>query len=148
MVESFAASRWWWTRITPVRGRKQKEHDMSDWWSKKLAPASPPRYGLTVPPQPVQYPVYQQAQQPAQQPVQEERLPTDELTAGEAIRAWKGGDANRIGGDCPGCGSKTGYTKGYKQGKINGASARSHCFECGYNGEFEQADGLNWGVGV
>jgi hypothetical protein len=61
---------------------------------------------------------------------------------------WKGAEANRIGGECPQCGSRSGYTQGYRQSKINGASARSHCFECGYNGEFEQAMASNWGVSV
>lgn len=124
---------------------------MSDWWARKLAPAVPPKYGLTVPqPQPVYYP-QQQTSAPVQAPPPSSvqavvPAPTDEMTAGEAVRRWQGGEANRIGGACPGCGSKSGYTPGYKQGRVSGHSPRPHCFECGYNGEYEQADAASWGV--
>jgi hypothetical protein len=121
---------------------------MSDWWAQKLAPVTQPRHGLTVPqqPQPVYYPqqpVYQQPQQVVQEP---QEAPTAEIHAIDAVKRWKGGDAARMGGSCPECGSVSGYTNGYRSGRVNGAAPRSHCFECGWNGEFNQGDESRWGA--
>jgi hypothetical protein len=126
---------------------------MSDWWSRKLNPQDN-RPGLRVPssyPEPVRH-VQQAPQPPQHQPVQAPPQPQDdpnrEVTMGEAMRTWKGGEAHRKEGhlSCPECGSATGYTQ-YSAGgatTVNGNRPRSHCFECGYNGHFMQGLETSW----
>lgn len=144
----------------------------SDWWQRKAQEIAahttgPQRHGITVPrPQPVQQqpavpqPVYQQQYteqvqhppvQPGRQDVLDPNRPRDaEITMGEAMRLWKGGEAARKEGNlaCPECGSTTGYTmySGAAAGsvKVGGQSPRSHCFECGYNGHFTQGLETSW----
>lgn len=147
----------------------------SDWWQRKAQEitghtAGPQRHGITVQPrqpavqQPsVPQPVYpqqhtqqapQQPQpqpQPGRQQVLDPNRPADaEITMGEAMRLWQGGEAARKEGDlaCPECGSTTGYThySGAAAGsvKVGGQNPRSHCFECGYNGHFSQGLESNW----
>jgi hypothetical protein len=131
---------------------------MSDWWSRKLSPDSG-KAGLRVPyeypqpqqPQPVQHQPQQQVQhQPQPQPQQPAADPQQEITMGEAIRTWSGGEAHRKEGHlaCPACGSATGYTEysaaGHAGSMINGQRPRGHCFECGYNGHFTQGLESSW----
>lgn len=144
----------------------------SDWWQRKAQEiagrtSAPQRHGITVQrPQPVQQqpvapqPVYhqqhtEQIQQPPAQPGRQQvldpnRPPNAEITMGEAMRLWQGGEAARKEGNlaCPECGSQTGYTM-YSGGaagsvRVGGQSPRSHCFECGYNGHFTQGLESNW----
>lgn len=133
---------------------------MSDWWAKKLGqtvPQGPPKYGITLPPQQPVYqqqpvpqapqtaPVYQQGplrvgEQP-QKMLDPEADRNAEVTFGVAMRNWRGGEAHRTSGDCPGCGSKIGYTTNPQTG------ARPHCFECGYRGDYYmQGDPSSWGA--
>lgn len=138
---------------------------MSDWWANKLGTNQRP-HGLTVPAQP---PV-QQAPQPAQQVQQVQQAPVGvpiqqgerqqvldpnreanaEVSMGEAMRLWRGGEAHRMEGNmvCPGCGSTTGYTaysgRGGSAARVNGMAPRPRCYECGYNGSYVQGDQANW----
>ena len=126
------------------------------WWDKKLGNA-PER-------QPFAFTVQAPQQQPqpapvAAQPVQEQqpapvhtkpvldpnRPENAEITMGEAMRLWQGGQANRMEGHlaCPSCGSSTGYTE-YSASLQPGGRPRPHCFECGYNGAYQQGDQANW----
>lgn len=140
----------------------------SSWWANKLAQASgqQPRYGINLPPAQTQpQPVPQPQQQPAPQPVMEgvplqqgerqqvldpSRDVNAEVSMGDAMRLWRGGEAHRTEGNmaCPSCGSRTGYTaySGMSAGaaRVNGQQPRPHCFECGYNGAYIQGSESNW----
>ena len=140
---------------------------MSDWWANKLGTNQCP-HGLTVPaqppvqqaPQPVQQVQQQQEQQaPVGVPIQQgerqqvldpNREANAEVSMGEAMRLWRGGEAHRMEGNmvCPGCGSTTGYTaysgRGGSAARVNGQQPAPHCFECGYNGRFMQGEQSNW----
>ena len=132
---------------------------MSDWWSKKLSgqPTTPQRSAPTPPTSP---PGHIQLRNPAQvqpQPTAHDqrvldpsRAPTDQITMGEALRMWKGGEAHRKEGNltCPECGSiyvfsRTGRGAGTT---VNGATPAPRCYECGWNGLYDQASQSNWGV--
>lgn len=126
---------------------------MNDWWSKKLTgqqptpqrtyqtpPVSPP---MTMPMQAPQQqaPVHQQSGR--QDLLDPSRAPTDNITMGEALRLWQGGEAMRKEGNmtCPDCGSiyvfsRTG--RGHNT-MVNGASPAPRCYECGWNGMYDQA---------
>ena len=91
---------------------------MSDWWSKKLAGEKPtaPRVSPTPPTQPViKFPPMQQPtqQQGRQELLNPDRAPTENITMGEAIRVWKGGEAQRRDGglSCPDCGSNNVFSR-------------------------------------
>ena len=117
---------------------------MSDWWTKKLAGEKPT-------PQPripgIPYTPTQQPQaQPQPRQVTPQDLPKDEhIPMGAAIRMWKGGEAHRKEGDmsCPDCGSKNVFTRS-KNNIINGKAPAPRCFECGWNGLYEQATQISW----
>jgi hypothetical protein len=132
---------------------------MSDWWSKKLTGQQPtPQRTYQTPPTspPVRIPYTQQPQAPVQQQQQDQnvldpsRSPTDQITMGEALRLWKGGEAHRRDGNvtCPDCGSiyvfsRTGRGSGTS---VNGATPAPRCYACGWNGMYDQASQANWGV--
>lgn len=129
---------------------------MSDWWSKKISGESPAPQRSSVPPvtPALRFPVPAQ-----QQPVQPHghdtnvldpnRAPTEQISMGEAIRLWKGGEAHRKEGNmiCPECGSKNVFGRVTRGGNtmINGAAPAPRCFECGWNGKYSQADQSSWG---
>jgi len=140
----------------------------ASWWANKLNTQQPPRYGIQIPPaqpqqvqpQPVQQQQVQQVQPDMsgiplnqgerQQILDPNRDPNAEVSMGEAMRLWRGGEAHRMEGNmaCPDCGSTTGYTaySGRSAGaaRVNGQQPRPHCFECGYNGSFSQGMETNW----
>jgi hypothetical protein len=135
----------------------------ASWWANKLGnqqPQQPQRYGIAIErqqPQPVNQPapVYQQQVAPVvpgerQNVLDPNRAPHEEVSMGEAMRLWRGGEAHRTEGHlaCPACGSATGYTaySGMAAGaaRVNGQQPRPHCFECGYNGSFSQGLESNW----
>jgi hypothetical protein len=133
---------------------------MSDWWSRRLSdpnppqtrevslpPTSPPiRFPAAVTPQHQQQPQFQQT---SQRVLDESRAPTDNLGMGDAIRLWKGGEAHRKEGhlSCPSCGSKNVFTRVGRGGTmINGSSPAPRCFECGWNGMYDQGEQSNWAV--
>lgn len=137
---------------------------MSDWWSKKLAGENPtPQRSYATPPTspPLRIPTPTNTQQNAQRFSQEvnagnqnvldpNRAPTEQITMGEAIRLWKGGEAMRKEGNltCPECGSTNVFSRtGRGAGTmVNGASPAPRCYECGWNGLYDQASQVNWGV--
>jgi len=136
---------------------------MSNFFERKLGqPQQQPR-GIVVPPQQPQVvvppgyqlvPINPQQQQQQQQPVYQPQpidtklkyLEFARLHDGEKIsKYWQGGEATKLEGNlsCPQCGSPTGYTT-YSSTMMHGTRPRPHCFECGYNGLFQQADQANW----
>lgn len=149
---------------------------MSDWWSRKLGNTNvQPQHGtIARPAQPasVPQPVYPQQgtqypantvveQAPEQQynmePGRQEVLDPNrdrnaEVPLGEALRLWKGGEAQRREGglSCPDCGSRTGYTaysgSGAGSVRVGGNAPKPHCFECGYNGDYMQGNPAQWGA--
>lgn len=136
--------------------RTKRKKKMSDWWSRRLSdssprptqrqetvpPVTPPqRFGIKIPP-------VQQQPQPVQQHVLDESRPaTDQLSMGEAIRMWKGGEAARREGSmtCPACGSRNVFSRA-KGTMVNGATPAPRCFECGWNGIYEQGEQSSWAV--
>lgn len=127
---------------------------MSDWWSKKLAGEKPtaPRVSPTPPTQPVikfppmQQPVHQSEER--QEVLNPNRAPTENISMGEAIRLWKGGEAHRRDGGlvCPDCGSKNVFSRTGRgaNSMVNGAQPAPRCFECGWNGLYDQASQASW----
>lgn len=132
---------------------------MSDWWSRRLSdgsprptprpeavpPITPPqRWGIQVP---AQVPPPQQSVPHNQRVLDESRAPTDNISMGEAIRMWKGGEAARREGNmtCPSCGSRNVFSRA-KGTMVNGATPAPRCFECGWNGIYEQGEQSSWAV--
>lgn len=133
---------------------------MSDWWSKKLTgqPIAPQRtYLPTTPPMqmPMPHPAQVQQQQFQQEAVNAKQsvldptqAPTAQIDMSTALRLWKGGEAMRKEGNmtCPDCGSGNVFSRsGRGSGTtINGASPAPRCYECGWNGMYDQASQGNW----
>lgn len=136
---------------------------MSEWWSRQLSnpqqrtaprqenysspPVTPPvRFGS------VQIPTQHQAPvQPGHQKVLDEnRAPNENISMGDAIRLWKGGEAARKQGDmsCPECGSQNIFVRTAKSGNtmVGGKSPAPRCFECGWNGMYDQGSQSSWAV--
>ena len=137
---------------------------MNDWWSRQLSnptPRTAPRQdGHSSPPIPpparfgsIQIPVQQQQPQPQQtqqRVLDENRAPTENVSMGDAIRLWKGGEAARRQGDmsCPDCGSQNIFARTAKGGNtmISGNNPAPRCFECGWNGMYDQGSQSSWAV--
>ena len=124
---------------------------MSSWWDKKLTEKgqSEPRSSPPITPNVILPALRQQASTvAAQKPstVQEQKDPTGQTDMGTAIRTWKGGEAHRREGSlsCPRCGSKNVFSRA--NGGSLGHSPAPRCFECGWNGLYEQADQTSWSV--
>jgi hypothetical protein len=126
------------------------ECTMTDWWSKKLGGQQPtPQRTYQTPP--LSAPIHIPASVPMSSPMQAERqdvldpnrAPTENLTMGEALRLWKGGEAMRKEGNmtCPDCGSIYVFSRTGRgsNSMINGHSPAPRCYECGWNGMYDQA---------
>ncbi len=122
---------------------------MSSWWDKKLSNKTQ-QETTSLPPvtKNVIIPALrQQASAVAQQTSTQTQLdPTGQTDMGTAIRSWKGGEAHRREGSlsCPRCGSKNVFSR--SNGGSLGHSPAPRCFECGWNGLYEQADQSSWAV--
>lgn len=120
----------------------------SDWWARKLgnAPAAAPQ-------QP-SYPQYPTTQQPSHRPppmgggdTQHIQVTKDNVV--ELAGRWQGGQGTKTETQrCPSCGSGDYFSRANVSGSrtINtnsgvAAHAAPHCFDCGYNGLYEQAGG-------
>lgn len=122
---------------------------MSDWWSKKLAGEKPtaPRSGLP----PVEVPLRFAPHQPATQrgAPQAHDNGHEPETLSEFLRSnrTKGGEAARKEDvTCPDCGSPYVFSRtGRGQGtSINGIAPAPRCYECGWNGMYDQASQSSW----
>lgn len=124
---------------------------MSSWWDKALSGApTEERRSVPYTPNHVIPALQQQARTLAEQ-----RMPanttvrdnsTGETTMGTAIRSWSGGEGHRLDGGltCPRCGSKNIFSRA--NASMSGISPAPRCFECGWNGKYEQADQSSWSV--
>jgi hypothetical protein len=136
---------------------------MSDWWSRQLSNpqqrTAPRQEGYSSPPitppvrfGSIQIPAQQQPQpqQTQQRVLDENRAPTENVSMGEAIRLWKGGEAAKKQGDmsCPDCGSQNIFVRTAKGGNtmISGNAPAPRCFECGWNGIYDQGSQSSWAV--
>lgn len=123
---------------------------MSDWWSKKLAGERPTAPRPTLPPTdvPIRFPASQQTQSSQPRTARHEDGPDPE-TLSEFLRSSKtrGGEAaKKENMTCPDCGSPYVFTRtGRGAGTtVNGASPAPRCYECGWNGLYDQASQGNW----
>jgi predicted nucleic-acid-binding Zn-ribbon protein len=135
---------------------------MADWWSDRLSgkavqPRAAPREGSTptlrftpiAPPTAVEGPPTPQEQYMATQMVTDPDINRNgQVTMGEAIRMWKGGEAHRKEGTntCPECGSHNVFSRTARHtgNSINGAHPAPRCYECGWNGLYDQGVEANW----
>lgn len=63
----------------------------------------------------------------------------------EAAQYWRGGEAHRTEtNSCPRCGGQHYYSR--SQGIARGPVPAPMCFDCGYNGMFDQGDPSTWGA--
>lgn len=133
---------------------------MSDWWARKLSegastsdtprssvpPVTPPiRVPLAFDRTPAASP--HQVAQSRGRLLDDSRGPTDQITMGEALRLWKGGEAMRREGNssCPSCGSNLVFSRTGRGGTmVNGSQPAPRCFECGWNGLYDQGDQSSW----
>jgi predicted RNA-binding Zn-ribbon protein involved in translation (DUF1610 family) len=118
---------------------------MTDWWSKKLAGEKPtaPRPNLPPVESPVRFP---QAQNPPNRVTSQQPDPNVKPESfSEALRMGytKGGEAARQEQTCPDCGSGYVFTRA-KGNMQNGASPAPRCYECGWNGMYDQASQSAW----
>lgn len=122
---------------------------MSDWWSKKLSGEKPsvPRHNLPPVQAPINFP-----QTPRQAPahVQNPNVSVDPdykpESLSEALRmgVTKGGEATRKEHmTCPECGSPYVFSRS-KGNMVGGASPAPRCYECGWNGLYDQASEGSW----
>lgn len=124
----------------------------SDWWSRKLNnQPPPPRTNLPPVQAPIKFPPQAitpvAPMQPANSRVLDpSRAATDQISMGDAIHLWKGGEAARSEGgmSCPACGSHLVFTR--SGNRVNGAQPAPRCFSCGYNGTYSQGEQSNWAV--
>lgn len=128
---------------------------MTDWWSRQLGGNAPAPVVSTPPVTP---PMHHALRVPAQTPqpayqnpsgntkvLDPRRGPNDQITMGEALRLWTGGEAARRETEsCPSCGSHLVFSRSGLNGRINGASPAPRCYSCGWNGRYEQGDQSNW----
>lgn len=120
---------------------------MSDWWTKKLAGEKPSvdRTGLPPVNVPMRFgdvTVTPQSPQPVQQ--RTENLPPPESLS-EALQRGhsNGGEAARNAMNCPDCGSGNVFNRS-KGNTLNGASPAPRCYECGWNGLYDQGQQGSW----
>ena len=120
----------------------------NDWWSRRLSSNSPSpqttRTSVPLTSPAIRFP----AQSPAQAMVPASQQVETPATMGEAIRVWKGGEAMRKEGHmrCPDCGSQHVFTRVGSGTTVNGSQPAPRCFECGWNGKYNQGDQSNWAV--
>jgi predicted RNA-binding Zn-ribbon protein involved in translation (DUF1610 family) len=121
---------------------------MSDWWTKKLAGEKPSvdRTGLPPVNVPMRFgdiTVTPQNPQPVQ-PRTENLPPPESLSEALQRGHSNGGEAARNAMNCPDCGSGNVFNRS-KGNTLNGASPAPRCYECGWNGLYDQGQQGSWG---
>lgn len=125
----------------------------SSWWARKLGNPEPaqqpqPQYGY---PQQPSYPATGPAYHgpPPQQPQSTQHIQVTKDNVVALTGLWQGGQGTKTETmRCPSCGSGDYFSRanvsGSKMVNTNSgtmAHAAPHCFDCGYNGLYEQAGG-------
>lgn len=119
------------------------------WYARHLgggtqAPPAPPQQNPNYPP------AYQPSQPPPVAPPptmtqQGQALPPGQMPLIDAVQMWRGGPAHRTDPHpCPQCGGDHYYSR--TQGPSRGPAPAPMCFDCGYNGMFDQGDPSTWGA--
>ena len=119
---------------------------MSDWYARRVArarteSAAPRHSGPQAQPYPQQYnqppPGYNP--QPAPQSV---KVTIDNLWG--AMQGWRGGPAHRTDPHpCPQCGGNQYFSRTGAEVR-RGPPPAPHCFDCGFNGMFQQGLASSW----
>lgn len=124
--------------------------DSSGWYARKFGGQrqQPARPQPQQPPPgyvPGGYPQNQQFQQPQQQVQPAPKVTPENLW--HAMQEWRGGKAHKIDADpCPECNSPRYYSR-TGDGARRGPPPAPHCFDCGYNGMFQQGMASSWQPG-
>lgn len=126
----------------------------ADWYARRLgqqAPAPQQRHAPVQPyyQQPVAPNQYVQPQAvPGQHQMPQAPPPPGSVTHDNFMQMaaqWRGGPAMRTDpGGCPSCGSPRYYSRSKKNSRD--PAPAPHCFDCGYNGLFDQGDPATWGA--
>jgi predicted RNA-binding Zn-ribbon protein involved in translation (DUF1610 family) len=110
-----------------------------------------PQARQQYPQQPQQYqqPQYQQVQQmPQQQPQYQQVQQQEPVTIAnlwDKMTVWRGGKAHQVDREpCPECGSSQYFSR--SSGARRGPPPAPHCYNCGFNGLFEQGEATTWGA--
>lgn len=127
----------------------------NDWYARRLGQQAPQqqqpqaRQGWTPPP-----PQYapQQFVQPQPTPGQHQMPPqtpppgsVNHQNFMQMASLWRGGPAMKSDpGGCPECGSPRYYSRAKTVSR--GPAPAPHCFDCGFNGLFDQGDPATWGA--
>jgi hypothetical protein len=112
------------------------------WWARRLGQQDAPALA--------HYPEYQPPQAMNQQqtkyisPQREPQITTENLF--EMTHYWTGGEAHaKERTACPNCGGGHFYSR--SSGVSRGPAPAPLCYDCGYNGMFQQGDPANWNAG-
>lgn len=135
---------WYRNKLAQMRGHGQPQ-------ARQPQPSYPPQ-GVPQYGQPQQVPQYGQPQQFQPQQGQAPFDPNLALPPGsigvhdftKVAGLWRGGKAHKLNQNpCPECGSVQYYEN---LGPRRGPQPAPHCYNCGYNGLFEQGLPGSWGV--
>lgn len=120
----------------------------SSWYARRFGQQQPQAQGLRSaagPPPgyvPGGYPQPQQPQQYAQAQAPKPKVTIENLWG--AMQQWNGGKAHKIDAEpCPECGSARYYSR-TGEGTRRGPPPAPHCFDCGFNGMFQQGMATSW----
>lgn len=118
---------------------------MSDWYARRLARARSEAPAPRQQPQAYAPAYRQQAPPPGYMPrpaPESVRTTIDNLWG--QMQAWRGGAAHRIDPHpCPNCGGNQYFSRTGAEVR-RGPPPAPHCFDCGYNGMFEQGLAASW----
>jgi len=122
-----------------------------DWYARRLNQQQQPQAYQRQAPAPYQPPVpvqYQYVPQPHQHQVPPPPPPNGSVTHENFMQMasqWRGGAAMKNDpGGCPECGSPRYYSRSKTVSR--GPAPAPHCFDCGWNGLFDQGDPTTWGA--
>ena len=123
--------------------------DSSSWYSRKFGgnqQQQRPQPPQQRPPPGYVPGGYQQNQQVVQ--VQQQQPPKVDIeNLWGAMQQWRGGKAHKIDAEpCPQCHSPRYYSRA-GEGVRRGPPPAPHCFDCGFNGMFEQGMATSWQPG-
>ena len=118
-----------------------------DWYARRLGQQhqqpQAPQQRYSPPTQP-HYPQQHQPQPQHQQQPDTSQIRVTTQNLYEVAGMWRGGPAARTEGQpCPNCGSNHYFSRA---GKSRLPAPAPHCFDCGYNGLFDQGLPQTWGA--